>query len=49
MSQANQMSVVVHRDHPPPTYRMTRLPAINSIIGYGNSKIGYKIIRFSHR
>jgi len=27
--QANQ---TLHRDHPPPTYRMSRLPSVSSII-----------------
>jgi len=37
ISQANKTLVIVHRDHPPPAYRTPRLPAVNSIIGYGRS------------
>jgi len=33
ISRGNQTLVTVHRDHPPPSYSMPWLPAVNLIIG----------------
>jgi len=44
---ASESDAALYRDHPPPTTACLQFDH-QLIIGYGNSTIGYKIIRVSH-